>query len=88
MYRTNRTMSKDKVNKVCGISFILLLAIVIFSYISGNESVYGLLNLVILYGTIPLFLGWFGTRKNGCGSCNQDRRFQREKIEKISNNKE
>ena len=78
MYRANRTMNKDNVNKVFGISFISLIAIVIFSYISGNESVYGLPNLVMLYGAIPLFLVWFGTRKNGCGRCNQDRRIQRE----------
>lgn len=81
-------MNKDNVNKVFGISFISLITIVIFSYIGGNESIYGLPNLVMLYGAIPLFLVWFGTRKNGCGSCNQDGRFQREKIEKTSNNKE
>ena len=65
MNGTNRTMNKDNVNKIFGISFISLITIVIFSYISGNESVYGLANLVMLYGAIPLFLVWFGTRKRG-----------------------
>ena len=79
-------MNKDKVNKIFGISFISLIIIVIFSYTSGNESVYGFPNLVMLYGTIPLFLGWFGARKNGCGSCNQDWNISERKNEKNSNN--
>ena len=75
----NTTMNKDHVNKIFGISFISLIIIVIFSHTGGNESVYGLPNLVMLYGTIPLFLEWFGTRKNGCGSCNQDRNISERK---------
>ena len=88
MYRANRTMNKDNVNKIFGISFISLITIMIFSYIGGNGSIYGFPNLIMLYGAIPLFLVWFGTRKNGCGSCNQEGRLQREKIEKNPNNKE
>ena len=71
-------MNKDNVNKIFGISFISLIIIVIFSYIGGNELIYGLPNLIMLYGAIPLFLVWFGTRKNGCDSCNQDGRLKRE----------
>jgi hypothetical protein len=31
----------------------------------------GFPNAVILYALMPAALIWFGTRKNGCGSCNQ-----------------
>jgi len=26
---------------------------------------------IVLYALLPSALIWFGTRKNGCGSCNQ-----------------
>ena len=37
----------------------------------GNESLLGFPNAMLLYALMPLALIWFGTRKNGCGSCNQ-----------------
>jgi len=32
----------------------------------------GFPNEMMLYGLMPLALVWFGARKNGCGSCNQE----------------
>jgi hypothetical protein len=36
-----------------------------------NKELLGFENAMLLYLLLPSALIWFGTRKNGCGSCNQ-----------------
>jgi hypothetical protein len=62
---------KDKLNKISGIVTLGMFAIIISGYITGNESFLGFPNAMALYALMPAALIWFGTRKNGCGSCNQ-----------------
>ena len=62
---------KDKINKISGIIALVLLTIVIFGHITENELLLGFPNAMLLYLLMPSALVWFGTRKNGCGSCNQ-----------------
>lgn len=61
--------AKDKINILSGISLIGIIGISILIYAIDKNSTIFPLNL--MYVSIPLFLIWFGTRKNGCGSCNQ-----------------
>ncbi|PIY90002.1 MAG: hypothetical protein COY74_03835 [Nitrosopumilales archaeon CG_4_10_14_0_8_um_filter_34_8] len=61
--------AKDKINILSGISLICIIGISILIYAIDKNSTIFPLNL--MYVSIPLFLIWFGTRKNGCGSCNQ-----------------
>lgn len=63
--------SKDKLNKISGISALGVFALIVSGYITGNDSLLGFPNAMVLYGLMPAALIWFGTRKNGCGSCNQ-----------------
>ena len=63
--------AKDKINKITGITAIAGLAIILLGVISGNDAVLGFPNAMMLYLLMPSALIWFGTRKNGCGSCNQ-----------------
>lgn len=63
--------NKDKINKISGISSLGMFLIILFGYIVGNESLLGFPNAMLLYTLMPIALVWFGTRKNGCGSCNQ-----------------
>lgn len=63
--------TKDKLNKISGIASLVMFVIISLGYIIGNESLFGFPNAMLLYALMPLALIWFGTRKNGCGSCNQ-----------------
>ncbi len=63
--------TKDKLNKISGISTLVMSGIIASGYITGNDSLFGFPNAMMLYALMPLALIWFGTRKNGCGSCNQ-----------------
>jgi hypothetical protein len=63
--------TKDKLNKISGIIALGMFLIILSGYFIGNESLFGFPNAMLLYALMPLALIWFGTRKNGCGSCNQ-----------------
>lgn len=63
--------TKDKLNKISGIVALGMFAVIISGYFTENESLIGFPNSMLLYALMPLALIWFGTRKNGCGSCNQ-----------------
>ncbi|MDH3764857.1 MAG: hypothetical protein OER82_03500 [Nitrosopumilus sp.] len=63
--------NKDKINKISGIVSLITLSIILVGYVTGNDSVLGFSNAMMLYVLMPSALIWFGTRKNGCGSCNQ-----------------
>ena len=63
--------AKDKINKITGITAMAGLAIILLGVISDNDSILGFPNAMMLYLLMPSALIWFGTRKNGCGSCNQ-----------------
>ena len=62
---------KDKLNKISGIVSIGLFILIGLGYAIENESLLEFPNAMFLYALMPLALIWFGTRKNGCGSCNQ-----------------
>ncbi len=64
-------MNKNIINKISGMISLAMLGIIISGYISGNDSLLGFQNAIVLYALMPAALIWFGTRKNGCGSCNQ-----------------
>ena len=63
--------NKDKINKISGITSLSMLIMILLGYFTGNDSLLGFPNAMILYVLMPSTLIWFGTRKNGCGSCNQ-----------------
>ena len=63
--------TKDNLNKISGIIALGMFLIILSGYFIGNESLFGFPNAMLLYALMPLALIWFGTRKNGCGSCNQ-----------------
>ncbi len=63
--------TKDNLNKISGIIALCMFLIILSGYFIGNESLLGFPNAMLLYALMPLALIWFGTRKNGCGSCNQ-----------------
>ncbi len=63
--------NKDWLNKISGIIAITTFIIILSGIITENDSLLGFLNAMLLYGLMPSTLIWFGTRKNGCGSCNQ-----------------
>ena len=63
--------TKDNLNKISGIIALGMFLIILSGYVTGNESLFGFPNAMLLYALMPLALIWFGTRKNGCGSCNQ-----------------
>ena len=62
---------KDKLNKISGITALGMFAVIAIGYITENYSLLGIPNAFVLYALMPATLVWFGTRKNGCGSCNQ-----------------
>jgi len=72
--------NKDKLNKISGIVSLCTFIIILSGIITENDSLLGFPNAMMLYGLMPSALIWFGTRKNGCGSCNQvsdvSKRFQ------------
>ena len=63
--------TKDKLNKISGIIALGMFALLALGYITENNSLLGFTNATVLYALMPAALIWFGTRKNGCGSCNQ-----------------
>ena len=63
--------NKDKINKISGILSLSMLAVILSGFLSGNNSLFVFPNAMVLYVLLPTTLIWFGTRKNGCGSCNQ-----------------
>ena len=63
--------TKDKLNKISGIIALGMFALLVLGYITENNSLLGFPNATVLYALMPAALIWFGTRKNGCGSCNQ-----------------
>jgi hypothetical protein len=63
--------NKDWLNKISGIIAITTFIIILSGIITENDSLLGFPNAMLLYGLMPSALIWFGTRKNGCGSCNQ-----------------
>ena len=63
--------TKDKINKITGITAIISFSIILIGMISNNQTILGFPNAMMLYLLMPSALIWFGTRKNGCGSCNQ-----------------
>ena len=63
--------TKDKLNKISGIIALGMFILLISGYITENDSLLGFPNAMVLYALMPAALIWFGTRKNGCGSCNQ-----------------
>jgi len=63
--------NKDKLNKISGIIALGTFIIILSGIITENDSLLGFPNAMMLYGLMPSALIWFGTRKNGCGSCNQ-----------------
>ena len=63
--------NKDKINKISGIISLIMIMMIFSGIFSENESLLGFPNAMLLYALMPSGLIWFGTRKNGCGSCNQ-----------------
>jgi len=63
--------NKDWLNKISGIISLCTVFIILLGIIIKNDSLLGFPNAIMLYALMPSALIWFGTRKNGCGSCNQ-----------------
>ena len=63
--------TKDKLNKIFGITSLDIITLLVAGHITENYAMFGFPNVVLLYILMPIALVWFGTRKNGCGSCNQ-----------------
>ena len=63
--------NKDWLNRISGIIAITTFIIILSGIITENDSLLRFPNAMMLYGLMPSALIWFGTRKNGCGSCNQ-----------------
>jgi len=62
---------KDKINKISAIGLISSGVIIAAGYVLENKTLFGFENSMLLYLLLPSAFIWFGTRKNGCGSCNQ-----------------
>ena len=62
---------KDKINKISAAGLISSAAIIASGIVLENKELLGFENAMMLYLLLPSALIWFGTRKNGCGSCNQ-----------------
>ena len=62
---------KDKINKISAVGLIISSAIIASGFIFENKELLGFENAMLLYLLLPSAFIWFGTRKNGCGSCNQ-----------------
>ena len=75
--------TKDKLNKISGITALGMFAILISGYITENNALFGFPNAMMLYLLMPAALIWFGTRKNGCGSCNQSCNISEKQNEKM-----
>ena len=75
--------TKDKLNKISGITALGMFTILISGYITENNVLFGFPNAMMLYLLMPAALIWFGTRKNGCGSCNQSCNISEKQNEKM-----
>ena len=62
---------KDKINKISAVGLVSSAAIIGSGIVLENKELLGFENAMMLYLLLPSALIWFGTRKNGCGSCNQ-----------------
>ena len=62
---------KDKINKISAVGLISSGVIIAAGYVLENKTLFGFENAMLLYLLLPSAFIWFGTRKNGCGSCNQ-----------------
>ena len=62
---------KDKINKVSAVGLVSSASIIAAGIVLENKELLGFENAMFLYLLLPSALIWFGTRKNGCGSCNQ-----------------
>ena len=62
---------KDKINKISVIGLISSAAVIAAGIVLEDKQLLGFENAMLLYLLLPSALIWFGTRKNGCGSCNQ-----------------
>ncbi len=67
-------IGKNGINKIAGFTLLGLISILIIGGVLELESQLGFSFFNLLYIAGPVFLVWFGTRKNGCGSCNQESR--------------
>ncbi len=77
---------KDVVNKGAGILLIVLAVIIISGYLLNIDSIFGISSFYLFYIAGPVFLIWFGTRRNSCGSCNQDYSTSKTKSENYKTN--
>ena len=62
---------KDKINIISAVGLISSAAVIVAGILLENKELFGFENAMLLYVLLPSALIWFGTRKNGCGSCNQ-----------------
>ena len=62
---------KDKINIISAVGLISSAAVIAAGILLENKELFGFENAMLLYVLLPSALIWFGTRKNGCGSCNQ-----------------
>ena len=62
---------KNKINKISLVGLVLSAAIIATGILLKNKELLGFENAMLLYLLLPSAFIWFGTRKNGCGSCNQ-----------------
>ena len=62
---------KDKINKISAVGLVSSAAVIAAGIVLENKELLGFENAMMLYLLLPSALIWFGTRKNGCGSCNQ-----------------
>ena len=62
---------KDKINIISAVGLISSAAVIAAGILLENKELFGFENAMPLYVLLPSALIWFGTRKNGCGSCNQ-----------------
>ena len=62
---------KDKINKVSAVGLISSAVVIASGIVLENKELLCFENAMMLYLLLPSALIWFGTRKNGCGSCNQ-----------------
>jgi len=63
--------TKDRLNKISGVSALGMFSVIVSGYFTGNESLFGFPNATSLYVLMPLARIWLGSRTNGCGTCNQ-----------------
>ena len=62
---------KDQINKISAVGLVVSAVIIASGIILENKELLGFENAMLLYLLLPSAFIWFGTRKNGCGSCNQ-----------------